>query len=47
LYDAVAHDRKVYVTIEGATHYYAFQKAQLAECVSAVETWLETHDLRG
>jgi pimeloyl-ACP methyl ester carboxylesterase len=36
---ALATADKEYVEIEGATHYYSNQPAQLAECLSAVTDW--------
>jgi pimeloyl-ACP methyl ester carboxylesterase len=36
---ALATKDKEYVEIEGATHYYSNQPAQLAECIAAVTGW--------
>ncbi len=40
LYDAIPHERKKLVEIDGATHYYFNQPAQLAEAVAACGDWL-------
>ncbi len=40
LFDAVGHADKVMHTIAGATHYYAFQPAQLAAATQVVVDWL-------
>ena len=37
--DALATPDKEYLTIEGATHYYAGQPELLARCIDAVEGW--------
>jgi alpha/beta superfamily hydrolase len=36
---ALATSDKEYVRIEGATHYYQNQPAQLHQCISAVLDW--------
>jgi hypothetical protein len=36
---ALATSDKEYVGIEGATHYYQNQPAQLHQCISAVLDW--------
>ena len=41
LFEAVAHEDKQLVEIDGATHYYFGQRDKLAEAVSACTTWLE------
>ncbi|MFT4570814.1 MAG: pimeloyl-ACP methyl ester carboxylesterase [Hyphomicrobiaceae bacterium] len=43
LFEAIGHDRKERFEIAGATHYYAFQREQLAECVAHCTRWLEAH----
>jgi alpha-beta hydrolase superfamily lysophospholipase len=45
LFDAVAHRDKELHEIEGATHYYFGQPAQLAEAVSHCSRWLAGHAL--
>ncbi|HEY5411370.1 MAG TPA: alpha/beta hydrolase, partial [Caulobacteraceae bacterium] len=37
--DALATPDKEYLTIEGATHYYAGQPELLARCIDTVEDW--------
>jgi dienelactone hydrolase len=37
--DALAAPDKEYLTLEGATHYYAGQPELLARCIDAVEDW--------
>lgn len=44
LFDAIGHNRKQRAEIAGATHYYAFQPEQLAECVTLSSNWLEAND---
>ncbi|MFK7733873.1 MAG: hypothetical protein AB8B48_19790 [Pseudomonadales bacterium] len=41
LYDAIPHDDKEKVTIEGATHYYFGQKEHLINAVEVCSNWLE------
>ena len=40
LFEAVGHPDKVMHTVTGATHYYAFQPAQLAQATGLVTAWL-------
>ncbi len=40
LFEAVGHDRKELVEIDGATHYYFNQPQQLAEAVGTCTDWL-------
>jgi pimeloyl-ACP methyl ester carboxylesterase len=43
LFDAIPHDRKETYEIEGASHYFALQPEQLAECVGLAGDWLSRH----
>jgi pimeloyl-ACP methyl ester carboxylesterase len=45
LFEAVAAEDKMLVTIDGATHYYAFQPEKLAEAVGVVKGWLAEREL--
>lgn len=45
LYDAVAHDRKDLVAVEGATHYFADQPEHIDRAVRAIAEWLHRNDL--
>jgi pimeloyl-ACP methyl ester carboxylesterase len=47
LFDAIPHEKKSMHEIEGASHYYVGQRAQLAECIRHYERFLEEHGLRG
>jgi len=41
LFDAIPHGRKSMHEIEGASHYYVGQRAELAACIGHYERWLE------
>lgn len=41
LYNAIPHDSKKLVMIEGANHYYFGQKDKMAEAIGACNEWLE------
>ncbi len=43
LFDAIPHSKKSMHEIEGASHYYVGQPAQLAECVGHYERFLEEY----
>lgn len=45
LYDAVTHDDKELVAIEGADHYFKGQPQLLEECCDHIMRWLEEHGL--
>ena len=45
LYDAIPHPDKQMHTIAGATHYYAGQREQLAQCVGLYSEWLAKREL--
>lgn len=40
LYAAIGHERKQRFDVVGATHYYAFQRQELAECVEHCTKWM-------
>lgn len=46
LFAAIAHDDKELHSVQGATHYYAFQPDKLAEAGALVTGWLERKRLR-
>ncbi len=45
LYDAVPHDRKELVAIDGATHYFADQPELVERAVATIAEWLHRNDL--
>jgi len=45
LYDAVAHDRKELVAVEGATHYFADQPQHVERAAATIADWLRRNDL--
>lgn len=45
LYDAVPHDRKELLEVEGATHYFSDQPAQVEVAVHKIVEWLQRNDL--
>lgn len=45
LYDAVPHERKEIVAIEGATHYFAGQPQHIGRAVDLIVQWLRHNDL--
>ena len=45
LFDAVPHDRKELLAVEGATHYFADQPAQVERAVGMIVEWLQHNDL--
>ena len=47
LYEGIGHTNKEMVEVKGATHYYAFQRDELAVCVGHIERWLEAQKLAG
>lgn len=45
LYEAIPHDDKAMHTIEGASHYYMGQRAELARCIAIYSDWIREHGL--
>ncbi len=45
LYDAVPHDRRDLVAIDGATHYFAGQPEHVDRAVARIVEWLHRYDL--
>lgn len=45
LYDAVPHDRKALVAVEGATHYFSDQTQHVERAVGMIVDWLHRYDL--
>jgi pimeloyl-ACP methyl ester carboxylesterase len=45
LFEAIPHRRKSMHEIEGASHYYVGQRAELAACIGHYERWLDEHRL--
>ncbi len=45
LYDAVPHDRKDLVAVQGATHYFADQPEHVDRAVHVIVEWLRRYDL--
>ncbi len=43
LFDAIPHGKKSIHVIQGASHYYVGQRAELAACISHYERWLEEY----
>lgn len=47
LFEAIPHSKKAMFEIEGATHYYMGQNAQLMECIGHYERYLAEYGLDG
>jgi len=45
LYDAVPHDRKELLAVEGATHYFANQPSHVKRAVDMIVDWFHRNDL--
>mmetsp|Transcript_9259 Transcript_9259/g.16326 ORF Transcript_9259/g.16326 Transcript_9259/m.16326 type:complete len:428 (-) Transcript_9259:160-1443(-) len=45
MYDAIGHNDKTFLKIEGATHYYFGQKELMVSAIGRIKTWLQAHDL--
>ncbi|MEJ7771895.1 MAG: alpha/beta hydrolase [Geodermatophilaceae bacterium] len=45
LFDAVPHDRKELLAVEGATHYFSDQPEQVLRAVDMIVEWLQRNDL--
>ncbi len=45
LYDAVPHDRKELIAVDGATHYFAGQPQHVDRAVAIIVDWLHRNDL--
>lgn len=45
LFDAVPHDRKELVALDGATHYFAGQPDHVDQAAASIRAWLWRHDL--